>query len=333
MTDGKILNKIRKVSSRMGGIRCADRCNNFISIYEKRQRKQYRPKIIASIVVGIVFAFSISSLNTIFSHPFNKGIEFSGGLVVEATCENCNTNQIQKDIAQDTKVVPTIQKSDNNIIIKTAITKNYDKVINDIKSNFQKYNATIVSTDYVSPQMTKTFIEDSFFACVFAFVCIGLYMIIRFNWRFAVAGIIALSVDVLFSVCFINIKGIEFCLLTLTALLTIIGYCINDKIVVFDRIRENLRFEKEKPVFAIIKTSIQEVLFRSILTSTTTIIIALSLLFFGDKFIYEFGLVVIFGIFVGTISSLTFAPSLLLLLKLQHITDNKIEKTPMFYAS
>ena len=181
--------------------------------------------------------------------------------------------------------------------------------------------------------MTKTFIEDSFFACVFAFVCIGLYMIIRFNWRFAVAGIIALSVDVLFSVCFINIKGIEFCLLTLTALLTIIGYCINDKIVVFDRIRENLRFEKEKPVFAIIKTSIQEVLFRSILTSTTTIIIALSLLFFGDKFIYEFGLVVIFGIFVGTISSLTFVPSLLLLLKLQHITDNKIEKTPMFYAS
>ena len=103
MTDGKILNKIRKVSSRMGGIRGADRHNNFISIYEKRPRKQYRPKIIASIVVGIIFAFSISSLNTIFSHPFNKGIEFSGGLVVEATCENCNTNQIQKDIAQDTR--------------------------------------------------------------------------------------------------------------------------------------------------------------------------------------------------------------------------------------
>ncbi|GEM_PF-974330 len=327
MTDKKVLDKISNISSK--GVLT----NKGVVYREIRQKKQRFPKLISFIVVGCVFAISSSAVHTILTNPFNKGIEFAGGLVVEIQCKDCDTGTINKNIEKSINSTPTIQKSGDNLIIKTTTTSDYDKVIEKIKTSINNKDAKIVSTDFVSPQMTKTFLEDSFSACIFALVCIGLYMIIRFNWRFALAGIIALSFDVLMAICFINIKSVEFCLLTLTALLTIIGYCINDKIVVFDRIRESLKFEKDKSVAENVKSSLKGVLIRSVLTSMTTIIIALSLLFFGDRFVYEFGLVVIFGIIVGTISSLTFAPSLLMLFGIKHMQNQTIEKTPMFYAS
>ena len=222
---------------------------------------------------------------------------------------------------------------DGGYLFKSANTgANYDDTLGIYKEvlNANK-DIKIVKTDFASPQMTASFLKDSIFACLFAFVCIGIYMMIRFNWKFAVSGVLALVYDVLLVLGCISAMQIEVCLITLTALLTIIGYCINDKIVVFDRIRSNL-WDRKQPVASIVLTSVKSVLARSVLTSFTTIITTTSLLFFGDRSIFELGLTIICGIFFGTLSSIFIAPSLLLLLRITHHKP-KVEKDLMFYAS
>jgi preprotein translocase SecF subunit len=223
------------------------------------------------------------------------------------------------------------QKMDNGYLFKINTTKDNDKIISIFNNILSQNNIKIVSSNFTSPQMTKVFIKDSIFACLFAFVCVGLYIIIRFNWKFALSAIITLMTDVLVVTSFISINQIEVCLVTLTAILTIIGYCINDKIIIFDRIKNNLDL-RNTSIKEIVKNSVKSVLFRSLLTSVTTVVVATSLLFFDDRQIYELGITVIFGVIFGTISSIIIAPSILLALNIKH---NRIvtEKDSMWYAS
>ncbi len=265
---------------------------------------------------------------------FNKGIDFAGGISVEARCEKCNNNvidEVKKKVEKQTKSSVSCQKINDNFLFKTVAPDDYDKTYTTFKDIILSSGLTIVGADYVSPQMTSTFISDSIFACVFAFACICIYMIVRFNCRFAFASILSLIYDVLMVLAFISRMQIEVCLITLTALLTIIGYCINDKIVVLDRIRENL-FDTARTVPNIIRDGVKSVLLRSTLTSLTTMIVATSLLFFGDRLIYELGITIICGIFIGTLSSLLLMPSLLLVFRAKHKRSSS-RKNPMFYAS
>ena len=179
--------------------------------------------------------------------------------------------------------------------------------------------------------MSSNFVKDAINACVFAFICIGIYMMIRFNWKFAIAGISAIVYDVFIVLGFVSFMQVEVCLITLTALLTIIGYCINDKIVVFDRIRSNLQTSNIS-LDVVITNSVKSVLVRSVLTSITTIVMAMCLLFFGDKGVYEFAITIYCGIIIGTLSSLLLAPVLALLLKVSK-KPLALVKDPMFYAS
>lgn len=284
--------------------------------------------IIVSIFFILLLMFSIFTKN----YGFNKGIDFAGGVVFESTCKNCNTQKISKEIEKKLNILVQTQKTNDGFLLKTTATKNYEKTISVFKEVLTKNNAKIISNDFVSPQMTKTFIDDSIFACLFAFICIGIYVLIRFNFKFAISAIIALTYDVLMVICFISFANIEVCLITLTAILTIIGYCINDKIVIFDKIRENLD-EKQKNVEDIIYNSAKTVLIRSVLTSLTTIVVSCSLFFFGDRLIYELSLVIIVGIIIGTISSLLLAPSLLLIFKIKHTERKQITRDPMWYTT
>ena len=264
---------------------------------------------------------------------FNAGIDFAGGFVVEVACDDCNGSEIAGKISKKLGTSVFHQQVDGGYLFKSANTgANYDDTLGIYKEvlNANK-DIKIVKTDFASPQMTASFLKDSIFACLFAFACIGIYMMIRFNWKFAVGGVLALLYDVVLVIGCISFMQIEVCLITLTALLTIIGYCINDKIVVFDRIRSNL-WDRKQPVASIVLTSVKSVLTRSVLTSLTTIITTTSLLFFGDRSIFELGLTIICGIFFGTLSSLFIAPSLLLLLRITHHKP-KVEKDLMFYAS
>ena len=264
---------------------------------------------------------------------FNAGVDFAGGFVVEVACNDCNGADIAGKISKKLGTSVFHQQVDGGYLFKSANTgANYDETLGIYKEILTaNKDIKIVKTDFASPQMTASFLKDSIFACLFAFACIGIYMMIRFNWKFAVGGVLALVYDVLLVLGCISAMQIEVCLITLTALLTIIGYCINDKIVVFDRIRSNL-WDRKQPVASIVLTSVKSVLARSVLTSFTTIITTTSLLFFGDRSIFELGLTIICGIFFGTLSSLFIAPSLLLLLRITHHKP-KVEKDLMFYAS
>ena len=275
-----------------------------------------------------------ASLFVCHKKGFNAGVDFAGGFVVEISCDGCNGAEIAGKISKKLGTSVFHQQVDGGYLFKSANTgANYDDTLGiykDILMSSGK-DIKIVKTDFASPQMTASFLKDSIFACLFAFACIGIYMMIRFNWKFAIGGVLALIYDVLLVLGCISFMQIEVCLITLTALLTIIGYCINDKIVVFDRIRSNL-WDRKQPIATIILASVKSVLTRSVLTSFTTIITTTSLLFFGDRSIFELGLTIICGIFFGTLSSLFIAPSLLLLLRITHHKP-KVEKDLMFYAS
>lgn len=292
--------------------------------------------------VLLVFIFvailSITSLFTI-KNGFNKGIDFAGGYVVEISCKkNCNIINLETDIKNTLKKKITHQKIETGFLIKVPASEkeNYNvitgQIINILTKQEYKNTITIDKVDYASPQMSYNFIQDAICACIFAFICIALYLIIRFNWKFAICGIVSLIYDTIFVINIIGILQIEVCLITLTAVLTIIGYCINDKIVLFDRVRNNLENYNNTDCKTLILNSVKSTLMRSILTSFTTLIVCSGLLFFGDRSIYELGLTINIGIIIGTLSSILFAPSILSLLKINK-RKPKIDKTPMFYAS
>lgn len=334
--------------SKMANSTLMNKNGNVVNLKSKKIGKNFniydhKIKILLISVFLLLFSsfnFKINEVNgktkfdcTILD--FNKGLDFAGGLSIEAKCEKCDSDNvianIKKEASKQINSSVSCQQINDNFLFKTTSPKDYDKTYAIFKDILSKNDMMIINVDYVSPQMTKAFISDSIFACIFAFACIGIYMITRFNYRFAFASLLTLVYDVLMVLAFIGHMRIEVCLITLTALLTIIGYCINDKIVIFDRIRENLT-DTTKTVSDLIKESSKSVLLRSVLTSLTTIIIAISLLFFNDRSIYEFGITVIYGIFIGTISSLLIAPSLLLVFHVKHKKPS-IHKSPMFYAS
>ncbi len=316
----------------------------FVMTYKKFnffKKKQTTINFYKHNIILLFLFISVLSITCLFAikKGFNKGIDFAGGYVVEVYCKNkCDIINLETDINNALKKKTIHQKIENGFLIKVPAGENdnYNAITQQIVNilNKQDYKHTLVldRIDYASPQMSYNFIKDAIYACIFAFICIALYIIIRFNWKFSICAIISILYDVMLVINFIGILQIEVCLTTLTSILTIIGYCINDKIVIFDRVRHNLENNNILDCNTIILDSVKSTLTRSILTSFTTLIVCSSLLFFGDRTIYELGLTINIGIIIGTLSSILLAPSLLILLKINK-RKPKIDKTPMFYAS
>ena len=331
MTKSFLMNRIRSKSLESKGCSVLEKCFSKLNPYKHK-----------FAVLGVFLFILAGGVFTIISKGFNKGIDFSGGIVVEISCYNCNADKISKELSNKIGSSVSYQAIDGGYVFKTSLKKedtdgkHYDKTLDVFKQVFKdkkyKQNLIVISgTNYVSAQMSSNFVKDAINACVFAFICIGIYMMIRFNWKFAIAGISAIVYDVFIVLGFVSFMQVEVCLITLTALLTIIGYCINDKIVVFDRIRSNLQTSNTS-LDVVITNSVKSVLVRSVLTSITTIVMAMCLLFFGDKGVYEFAITIYCGIIIGTLSSLLLAPVLALLLKVSK-KPLALVKDPMFYAS
>lgn len=166
--------------------------------------------------------------------------------------------------------------------------------------------------EFVGPQVGEELIEAGGKALFYALAGLLAYIWMRFEWQFGVAAVLALTHDILFTVGFFGVTQMEFTLATVAAVLMIAGYSINDTVVVFDRVRENLRKYKKKPLRELFNLSINQTLSRTLMTSLTTLLALLALWQFGGAVIRGFVTALIFGIFIGTYSSIFIATPLLL---------------------
>lgn len=166
--------------------------------------------------------------------------------------------------------------------------------------------------DYVGPQIGSELIFKGFLALLLSFVFIMIYIWIRFDWQFGLGAIFALIHDAVLVIGFYSISGLEFNLTSIAALLTIIGYSINDSVVIYDRIRENLRKFKKAELLNIINSSLNSTLSRTVLTASTTLLSLLALILFGGEVLKSFSIASFVGILIGTYSSIYISAPILL---------------------
>lgn len=171
---------------------------------------------------------------------------------------------------------------------------------------------SIVRAEAVTPKVGGELQEKAIIAILFSFVVTLIYLAFRFEWRFGLAAIVATGHDILATIAFIRYLNLEVSLVVVAAVLTIVGYSLNDTIVIFDRVRENLRKYRRQNLYEILNVSINETLPRTVLTGGTTILTALTLAFIAGEVIRPFSLVMTFGIIVGTFSSIFVAAPILL---------------------
>jgi preprotein translocase subunit SecF len=179
----------------------------------------------------------------------------------------------------------------------------------------QKYGASnvhVVRTEAVGPKVGTELRRDAVIAMLLSFLVTTIYLAIRFEWRFAVAALFATGHDVLTTLAFIKLMHLEVSLTVVAAILTVIGYSLNDTIIIFDRVRENLRKQRKESLYDTLNRSINETLPRSILTHATVLASTLALLFFAGEVIRPFAWVMAFGVITGTFSSIYVASPVLL---------------------
>ncbi len=187
-----------------------------------------------------------------------------------------------------------------------------NRVDSALSAKFGAQNVHVVRTEAVGPRVGDELRRNAIIAMLLSFVIILVYLAIRFEWRFGLAAIIATAHDVLCTIAFLALMNIEVSLTVVAALLTVLGYSLNDTIIIFDRVRENMKKGKKESLYEILNRSINETLPRSIMTHSTTMASTLALLIFAGEVIRPFSWVMLFGIVVGVFSSTYIAGPILM---------------------
>lgn len=256
----------------------------------------------------------------------NFGIDFTGGTVVEIrTAEPVSLSSLRSLVDGVSKQEITLQQfgSENDVMIRIAGSNDDNETrvqtVNAIKQRLSEGLSVTVDyrkVDFVGPQVGQELIHDGALALVLAFLAIMAYIWIRFEWQFGLGAVIALLHDTFLTIGLFSLLGLEFNLTSIAAILTIIGYSINDSVVIYDRIRDNLRKYKKKSIQDVIDASLNETLARTILTAGTTIVALIALVALGGEVIRGFSISVLFGVVVGTYSSIYIAAPSLIFMKL-----------------
>ncbi len=249
------------------------------------------------------------------------GIDFTGGTLIEVGYQQeANLVQIRNALVDGGFTDASVQYFGNNkdVLIRLAPTEGEgkDKISEAVLSALKGQNKEISlrRVEFVGPQVGGELKNDGGLAVLYSLFGILIYVGLRFEYRFAIASIVALVHDVLITIGLFSILGMEFNLTILAAILAVIGYSLNDTIVVFDRIRENFRHLRKDSAENIINISLNETLSRTLVTSLTTLLVLFSLAIFGGEIIFGFAIALIIGVFVGTYSSIYVASSTVLAL-------------------
>jgi len=261
----------------------------------------------------------ILSLGLIFTKGFNYGLDFAGGTLVQVHYEKrAPIGKVREAIAKDAQyenASVTYFGNENEIIIRTKnSSKSLGKDMGDTMRQLLQGtgNFEVRRVDMVGAKVGSELREKGMMSLLLAILGILVYVSFRFEWRFAVASVMALVHDVTISMGAVVLFNIEVNLDTLAALLTILGYSLNDTIIVFDRIREGIQNSKESLLDKIINESVTQTLSRTTLTSLTTFFVVLTLFLFGGEIISGFSFTLLVGVVVGTYSSIFVASPVLM---------------------
>jgi preprotein translocase subunit SecF len=285
-------------------------------------------RFVAFVLSVILF---IGSITLLFTKGLNFGIDFTGGTIIEVRLDeapdladlrgkltNLNIGAVSiQEFGSDREILVRIPEQSGGLETQQAAVEGVRNMFNEIHG---EEAVEYRRTEFVGPQVGEELIEAGLYAVIFSMLGILLYVTFRFEWQFGVASVIALIHDAIITIGFFALTGLEFNLATVAAVLMIAGYSINDTVVVFDRVRENMRKYKKLALTELLNTSVNQMLARTLLTSITTLLALVALYVFGGEVLRGFISALIFGIIVGTYSSTFVAGALLTYLNVRRST-------------
>jgi preprotein translocase subunit SecD/preprotein translocase subunit SecF len=273
---------------------------------------------------GLAGSFLLSTASIgLFIYPgLNLGIDFKGGIVMEAlTPHDADIGKLRAAFAADHIPAAGLQRfgAANDLLIRLDEQGEVgaDQALQTkVRASLEQAQpgTKVIRADVVGASVSAELFRNGILALVISLAMILAYIWFRFEWQFAVGAVVTLLLDVTKTIGFLVVTRIEFNLVMVAAILTVIGYSTNDKVVVYDRVRENLRKFKSMPLRDLIDLSINETLNRTLGTSSTVFLASLPLALFGGETLSGFAWVMLFGIAIGTVSSIMIAAPILLLL-------------------
>ena len=275
------------------------------------------------IAVLISAAAVLISLVSIIAHGGpNWGIDFAGGTVIQVKFQkDVPIDRIRASLDAVNLSEVTIQqfgaRDEHEYLIRTAESTEdlkglSGRIEDSLAAAFGKDGFEVRRVEVVGPKVGKDLTQKGILAVVFSWIAMLIYIAWRFEFRFAVGGILALVHDTIITVGVLSLLRMEFSLVIVAALLTIIGYSINDTIVIYDRIRENMRKNVRQELAQVVNASINQTLSRTILTVLTVVLVLASILLFGGAVIFDFAFAILVGVLVGTYSSVFIASPIVL---------------------
>ena len=287
---------------------------------------------LALVVSALLILLSVGSL---FVKGLNLCIDFTGGTVIEVGYpDSVELAPIRNTLEAQGYTNSVVQHfgTAKDVLIRIAPQEGInqaqlaDEVLRMLAQSSSTGEVEMRRVEFVGPQVGEDLRDDGGLAVLFALFGILVYIALRFEYRFALGSIAALIHDVVITVGFFSVFGIEFDLTVLAAILAVIGYSLNDTIVVFDRIRENFRKLRKATPIEVINGSINQTLARTMVTSLTTLVVLIALFFLGGEIIHSFAMALIVGVIVGTYSSIYVASSLTLMLGISKVDLMPVQK-------
>ncbi len=269
------------------------------------------------LATGISAVLIVATFASLAFRSLNFGIEFTGGVLLEVGYETAvDLENVRGVLAEEGYANPSVQffGSATDVLIRLPPVEDAEAGASIGEQAFVALQARdptveLRRVEFVGPQVGEDLREQGGLAMLFALIMIFTYIMLRFRWKFAAGAIAALVHDVLITVGFFSVTGLTFDLTVLAALLAVIGYSLNDTIVIFDRIRENFRLIRRGSAVEIVNTSINQTLARTVITGITTLIVLVALLLLGGETVYGFSVALIAGVLIGTYSSIYVASS------------------------
>jgi preprotein translocase subunit SecF len=272
---------------------------------------------------------SLLAIVVIIYPGLNYGLDFTGGIIVEAAysrpaqidairegLEDAGFEQSQvQNFGASTDVLIRLPPPPEGETDAEAVTRIQDRVLEVLRA--QDPEVDILRRESVGSQVGEDLFENAGLALLFALILVFVYVMLRFRWKLAVGAIVATVHDVLVTTGIFALAGWQFDLTVLGAILAVLGYSINDTIVVYDRIRDNFRLMRRGTPEAIVNASVNQTLARTLVTGVRTVLVLLAMMFLGGDTLWGFAVALLIGIFVGTYSSIYVASSMALALKVQ----------------